>query len=90
MASGVFTAGAGSVVRRKREASETEQLGLPRLLADFVPADWPGGSEYQRYEAWREARESWAETNLAGGVEDLPWWHGRIPDQPWDEVANSW
>lgn len=76
----------GLVVRRKRP-SEAEQLGLPPGLADFVPSDWPGGSEYQRYEAWRDARYSWAETNLSGGVEDLPWWHGDIPDQPWDEVV---
>ena len=77
---------AGLMVRRKRQ-SEAEQLGLPRVLADFVPSDWPGGSEYQRYSAWRQARLTWAEANLSGGVADLPWWHGEIPDQPWDEVV---
>lgn len=73
------------VVRRKR-LSESEQLGLPAGLGDFVPADWPGGSEYQRYEAWRKARIVWAEEHLPGGAEDVPWWQGEIPDQPWDEV----
>lgn len=76
----------GLVVRRKR-SSEAEQLCLPSGLADFVPVDWPGGSEYQRYEAWRRARETWAENHLPGGSENLPWWHGVIPDQPWDEVV---
>lgn len=54
VASAAFTR--GLVVKRKRPDPQLK-AGLPLVLADFVPSEWPGGSEYQRYEAWRAARE---------------------------------
>lgn len=84
VASAVFMG--GLVVRRKRLDPQLK-AGLPLVLADFVPSEWPGGSEYQRYEAWRAAREDWAEKYHPEGVDGLPWWHGVVPDQPWDEVV---
>lgn len=80
----VFTA-VGGVVRRRRK-EDPLFAGLPEDAVRFVPARWPGGSEYQRWAAWSEARHSWAEANLPNGYEDMPVWNGVVPDMPWDEA----
>lgn len=59
---------------------------IPADVADFDPAKWADGSDYQRWAAWDEARRAWAVKNLPGGEDDLPTWGGVVPDQPWDEV----
>lgn len=76
------------VVRRKRK-DPGAALGVPAELTTFVPANWPGKSEYQRWAAWSEARYSWADANLPNGYEDMPEWDGVMPDQPWDEVKHT-
>ena len=51
----------------------------------FDPDAWPGASDYERYEAWKAAREEWAVKNLPGGIADLPsTLGGYVPDMPWD------
>lgn len=61
---------------------------IPESVLTFIPGHWEGGSEYQRWAAWDEARVAWAEANLPEGIEDLPSDLGANlpPDQPWDEV----
>lgn len=77
----------GLVVRRRRREQAAVNGGpIPASVLEFVPADWPGTSEYQRWAAWSEARYSWADENLPDGCEDLPAWGGVVPDQPWSEV----
>lgn len=79
----VFT---GAVVVRRRQRGPELTHGVPAHLADFDPGLWPGGSEYQRYAAWFDARCLWADANLPDGLEGLPDWDGSVPDQPWGEV----
>lgn len=73
--------------RRPRELVVTGAK-IPESVLTFIPGHWQGGSEYQRWAAWDEARVAWAEANLPGGMEDMP--DGLLdnlaPDQPWDEV----
>lgn len=78
----------GPVVRRRQREQIVNGQRIPERVLTFVPAQWQGGSDYQRWEAWDEARRSWAEVNLPGGAEDLPSTLGANlpPDQPWDEV----
>lgn len=73
--------------RRKKAVQSIHGDAVPDDVADFIPAHWPGRSDYQKYVAWAEARQAWALENLPGGEDDLPPWDSAgIPDQPWDEV----
>ena len=78
---------------RRRQKLRTDSAGnvltIPPSLTDFVPEDWPGKSEHQRWAAWSEARYSWAEENLPDGYEDMPSWPGVVPDQPWSEAKRE-
>lgn len=78
--------------RRKKEQVAFDGSAIPASVSDFVMADWPGGSEYQRWAAWDAARTAWAEANLPNGVASLPTEMRErfpAPDQPWSEVAHT-
>lgn len=74
--------------RRQKEARAIGGGTIPAWLDDFDPSAWPGGSDYQRWEAWEAARQEWAAANLPGGAEQLQSHSELIPDQPWSEVKH--
>lgn len=43
---------------RRRVAAPAEGA-VPARLARFVPDEWPGASEWQRYEQWSAAVDEW-------------------------------
>ena len=76
--------------RRRKEQVAFDGSTIPAPVLEFVAADWPGGSEYQRWAAWDAARTAWAEANLPNGVASLPFELVEyVPDQPWSEVAHT-
>lgn len=68
----------GVVRRRQRE----RVVGEAEVL-DFIPDQWPGETDFERYEAWAAARKAWAAKSVAEGGPGLPLYMGWIPDQPW-------
>jgi hypothetical protein len=70
---------------RRRPRNEVAGVPIEAAVLEFTPEQWPGANDWEKYEAWREAREEWAKRNLPGGVADLPFRLGSyIPDMPFD------
>lgn len=72
--------------RRQKAPRAADGKAGPAWLDDFDPSQWPGGSDYQRWEAWDAARREWADKNFPGGSENLDSLCELIPDQPWEEA----
>jgi hypothetical protein len=64
--------------------------GVPDRLATFVPSDWPGGDDEERFAAWVAARVAYADRHgwpggraEADGIGALR----QRPDEPWNPYA---
>lgn len=74
--------------RRPKVVVTDEGATYPAYVFEFIPHDWPGAIDWDRYEAWQAAREVWAVANLPDGVAGLPFrLDGYIPDAPFDPYS---
>ena len=70
---------------RRREKPVETLTGQPLdpKLEWFDPADYEGGSDWEKYEAWQDARQAWAKDNLPEGWLPIPLGMP-VPSQPFN------
>jgi len=72
-------------MRRRKETEDPTNNPVPVKLRRFVPAEWPGETEWRQYEAWWGAHCEWGD--LHPDVDMGPWTE-EIGDIPWDPAID--